>query len=105
MRAAAEPVVRTSDLANLRIHLRQLESGHAEKAVEDQHPSSTPYGDADVPSTRSPTSDAAGTVSEARPSTPNWQRLPMDVRHKAVPLLARLLRAHLARRLREGDER
>jgi len=41
----------------------------------------------------------------SRPSTPDWQRLPMDVRHKAVPLLARLLRAYcLARRAKEKSD-
>lgn len=33
-----------------------------------------------------------------RPATPTWQQLPKDVRARAQPLLARLLRAHCSPR-------
>jgi len=104
MRAAAEPVVRTSDFANLRILLRQLESGQAEKAVEDQHPSSIPHGDADVPSTRSPTSDAVGTVS--KPSVDaELATIPDGCASQGGSSLGTFASRPLSRPSREGDER
>jgi hypothetical protein len=62
MQAATAPVVRTIDLTNLRSLFQQLESGRASQAVEDQHCSSNPQGDADGSTSLSSRSDSTGTV-------------------------------------------